>query len=163
VSHVFANNGESPLAGFCHHVVANDTDRATRFKRGDGTVHSIESALTDSSPFLADVADKKRFGLIAMPSIDDTRDIDIDDVTILQDVVSGDPVADDVVDARTATLGVTQVAKGGRSMPVLKGIVMCQAIDFAGRDTWLDERAEVIHQLGIKAPGGPHSVALKFG
>ena len=49
--------------------------------------HAVKSALRDRPAFFADVANHERFALIAVPAVDDRRQVDVDDVAFLQHVV----------------------------------------------------------------------------
>lgn len=162
VSDVLANDRESPLIGFFNDVIPDHTHRTTRFQSGDRAMHSIECALADRASFFANGPNQECFGLIAMPTVDNTGDVDIDDIAILQDIVAGDAMADDIIDARAATAGVSQIPKCRWRVAVLDSEIVDEAIDFAGGDTWLDEGTEVVHQLRVESSCGSHPVALDF-
>jgi len=101
--------------------------------------------------------------LITVPSVHDAGDIDIDDIAIVENIVTWDAVADDIVHTRTAAFGVSEVPERGRGVSVLYGVIVCESIDLTGGDSCLDESTEVIHQLSVEASGGAHAVALDFG
>jgi len=126
-------------------------------------MHGVERALADGASFIADLSDEERFRLIAVPAIHNTGDIDIDDIAVLENVVAGDPMADDVVDAGAAAFGVSEVSECGWGVSMLDGVIVRESIDLAGGYTSHDETTEVIHQLGVKASGGTHAIALDFG
>lgn len=98
-----------------------------------------------------------------MPAVHDTGDINIDDIAIPENVVTGDPVADDIVDAGAAAFRVSEVSECGWCVSVLNREIVCESIDLAGRYTGLDESTEVIHQLSVETSGSAHAVALNFG
>lgn len=45
---------------------------------------------------------------------------------------------------------------------MLEGVIVGQSIDLIGRDSGLDQRPQVIHELCVEAAGCPHSIALDF-
>src|SRR5690606_9081379 len=53
-----------------------------------------------------DLADRVHPAAIAVPTVDDDRMVDVDDVAFLQNLVAGNAVADDVVDRGADRLGV---------------------------------------------------------
>ena len=126
-------------------------------------MHGVEGTLANGASFIADVSDEEGFRLITVPSVHDAGDIDIDDIAIVENIVTWDAVADDVVHTRAAAFGVSEVPKGGRCVSVLNGVVVCESIDFTGGDACLDKTTEVIHQLSVEASGGAHAIALDFG
>lgn len=126
-------------------------------------MHGVKGALADGPRFVVDFANEKRFRLIAVPPVHDAGDIDVDDVSILENVVTWNAVAYDIVDAGAAAFGVSEVAEGGWGVSVLDGVIVCEPIDLAGGYTGLDETTEVIHQLSIESSGRAHSIALNFG
>ena len=62
----------------------------------------------------ADVADQKHAAGVAMPAIDDRRDVDVDDVAVLQLPVLRNAMADDMIDRGAAALGIAAIAEGRR-------------------------------------------------
>lgn len=102
-------------------------------------MHGVESALADGASFIADLSDEERFRLIAVPAIHNTGDIDIDDVAVLENVVTGDAMADDVVHAGAAAFGVSEVAESGWSVSMLDGVIVRESIDLAGGYASFDE------------------------
>ena len=101
-------------------------------------MHGVERALADGASFIADLSDEERFRLIAVPAIHNTGDIDIDDIAILENVVAGDPMADDVVDAGADGGGIAVVVEGGRFGAEGEGAVVDGVVEIHGRDTGLD-------------------------
>ncbi len=95
-----------------------------------------------------------------MPTIHDRGDIDIHDVTLLENVAVGNPVADYIVDARAAGLGISEISERGRLVLVPDRVFMDQAVDFLCGNTGLHKGANVIHELGIEFPGAAHPVPL---
>ena len=70
----------------------------------------VESCLHQTFCTVANRAYQKRFRLVAVPAIDDRRDIHIDNVTIFQRTSIRDAVADDFIDTRTNGLRISKVS-----------------------------------------------------
>jgi len=157
---VLANDSETARVRFGGDRVADHTDQTAWRDRPDHQVQAIESALRDRQLFLVDLADQKRFALIAMPAIDDGRDVDVDDVAVAKLILAGNPVADDVVDAGATTLGVALVPERRGTIALIEGPLVDQAIDLFGRRAGDDVRPDIIQQSRVGSPGGPHQVAL---
>lgn len=96
-----------------------------------------------------------------MPAVDDARQVDVDDVAVSQNVVVGDAVADDFVDAGANGVGVAVVAQAGRSVAVLDGVIVSQLVDLAGGDAGPDVRAQEVHDFGVETASGSQRVAVR--
>ena len=57
------------------------------------------------------VADQVHAAGVAVPAVEDRRDVDVDDVAVLERLVARDSVADDMVDRDAAALGVAAIAE----------------------------------------------------
>ena len=125
-------------------------------------MHRIKSALGDGPRMFRNVADHKCFRLVTVPTVNNGRDIHIDDVAVLQNVGTGYAVADNFVDARTAAFGIAVVAERCRLMFMAKGVFVNQLVDFQGRYSSHNMRTQIVHQLGIEPTCTPHSIALGF-
>ncbi len=95
------------------------------------------------------------------------RQIDVDDVAFLQNIVSRDAVADHVVDARAAARGkgpgLAVIAQRGRHVAVVASVGLDQLVDLAGGDARQNERPHLVHELSIEAAGLPHLLTFGFG
>ena len=69
-----------------------------------------------------------------MPTIDDGRQINVDEISLLQTIVTGNPVTDHFVDARAATLGESLVTQGCRHVPVIARVLFHVRVDFTRGD-----------------------------
>jgi len=125
-------------------------------------MHGVEAALAHGASFVADLSDQERFRLIAVPSVHDACDIDIDDISILENIVTRDTVADHIVDACATALGVSEVAKCGGSVSVLDGVIVSKSINLTRRYTRFNVSTQIIHQLRVESTGGAHTIALNF-
>lgn len=126
-------------------------------------MHGVKSALAHRASFVADLSDEERFRLISVPSIYNAGDIDIDDISILENIVTRYPVADDIVDTGATTFGVSEVAKCGWSVSVLDGVIVSKSINLTSRNTRFDVSSQIVHQLRVESTGSAHAIALNFG
>ena len=91
---------------------------------------------------------------VAVVAVLDDRDVDVDDVARLQLALAGNAVADDVVHRRAQRRRVGGVAgrrvfeRGRDGLLHADHVVVGQPVDFAGGDAGLDERREVVEDLG---------------
>ena len=79
---------------------------AARFDRHDRQMQAVEGTLRNSPRKVAHVfgiTDQKRFGLVAVPALNDRGQIDVYDVAGFQFVGAGNSVADHFIDADAAT------------------------------------------------------------
>src|ERR1700719_1789547 len=110
------------------------------------------------------IADKVHAAGVPMESVPDHGDIDIDDVTALQALVTGDAVTHDVVDRGTNGLWEASVVQVGRNGPqLLDDKVMAALVEILGADTRLDKRLDHVQHAGGQAAGFAHFVLLGGG
>src|SRR5690606_1991378 len=95
---------------------------------------------------------------VAVPAVLDHGDVDIDDVTVLEDLArAGDAVADDVVDRDAGGLGVAAVADIGRDRALhVDDVVVADAVQLLGVHARLHVRGDHLQHLGGQAAGDAH-------
>jgi hypothetical protein len=95
-----------------------------------------------------------------MPTVDDGRDVDIDDITWPQDVSVWNAVTDHVIDTGAAALGkfanIATVSKTGRLMSMVQGVLMNNLVDGFGGHACFDKRPQMVHQPSVESPGIAH-------
>jgi hypothetical protein len=79
-----------------------------------------------------DVADEEHAAGVAVPAVEDRGHVDIDDVAILERLVAGNAMADDMVDRGAAALGVAAIAERGRHRAFAQHMLADQVVEFAG-------------------------------
>lgn len=126
----------------------------------DRQVHAVKSALCHRATFVGNFADQKRLALVAVPTVDDGRDVQIDNVAFLQDIVAGDPVADDLVDARAATFRIVLVPQRRGLVTIVDRPLVDHLVDFGRLDTHFDLGPDIVHQHGVDAAGASHRITL---
>ena len=103
------------------------------------------------------VADQIHAAGVAVPAIEQGRDVHVDDVAVLQDLVAGNAVADDMVDRGAAALGKAAIAQGRGNCPLAQHMVVNQGVERAGGHAGNEVRHQCVEDLGGKAAGGAHS------
>ena len=111
-----------------------------------------------SISFCADLADAEHAAGVAMPAVDDDCDIDVDDVAVLQPLVAGYAVADDMVDGGADRLRKAAVVQGRRNGAVPDDEVMAQTIQLARGDAGLNAGRDEIQRLGGESAGQAHGL-----
>lgn len=96
-----------------------------------------------------------------MPAIDDRGEIDVDDVSLTQQIVVWNTVTNHFVDAGANRVRVAVVAQASGCVTVLDCVVVRQLVDFAGGDAGPDMRSEVVHEFGIESAGGSERVTVR--
>ena len=140
---------------------ADVDDSAERFDRADADPHGIERGLHEAFGLRTDLADQECFRRIAVPTADDGCQVDIHDVAVSQNVVVGDAVTDDFVDAGANGVGVAVVAQTGRSVAVLDRVVVGQLVNRSSRDAGADVWTQEIHHFGVEAARGSEGIAVR--
>ena len=69
-----------------------------------------------------------------MPTVQDRRYIDIDDIAVLQNLVARDAVADNVIDRGAAAFGVAAIAERGGNSAGLERHALDDRVNLSGRD-----------------------------
>ena len=162
VADIFFNDRETIFGGFRNDSITDDTHGAARLQGGDGSMHRVERTLGNGPRLFRNGTNEIGFRLIRMPAVDDRRYINVDDVAIFKDVVTGDPMANDVVNARAAALCVAQIAKRSGLVFMFGRIVINESINFAGRNPSHDLWSQIVHKLSVKATCTSHVIALGF-
>ena len=94
---------------------------------------------------------------VAMPAIDQRGDVDIDDVAILEPIVAGDAMADDIVDRCAAAMGIAAIAQGRGHAAAVERHAPDDVVQFAGRDAGHDMRYQRVEYLGGEPSGLAHA------
>src|SRR3954467_2120314 len=103
------------------------------------------------------VADQIHAAGVAVPAIDDGRDVDVDDVAVLERLVARDAVADDVVDRDAAALGVAAIAEGRGDRARFDRHPVDDVVEVLGRHAGDDMRYQRVEDIGSETPGIAHA------
>ena len=108
------------------------------------------------------LADHEHAAGVAVEAILDDRDIDVEDVAVLELAVTGDAVADLVVDRRTDRLGVGRMARrgvierrGDRALHV-GHVGVAETVQLLGGGARHHEGGDVVQKLGRQSAGNTH-------
>jgi hypothetical protein len=94
---------------------------------------------------------------VAVPAVDDDRDVDVDDVALAQDPLARDAVADDVVGADAGGLGVAAVAQAGGQGAVVQDELARQVVQLLGHHAGDHVRGQHVEALGGQPAGLAHA------
>ena len=119
-----------------------------------GFVGHLDQALSPPR----DVADEIHAARIAVPAIDDERDVDVDDVAVLQRLAVGQAVAHDVIDGGADRLAVTAVVQRRRVDAVIPGEIEDEIVDLFGAHARLHQVGHGVERFGGQAAGLAHAL-----
>jgi hypothetical protein len=129
-------------------------------------VQAFESALSHAFGLRVNVSDQKRLGLIAVPTLDNGRQINIGNITGFQLVITRNSVTNHIIDTDTTAFGkrvfVSRISKTGRRMAMIEGVLVNQRIEPGGRDAGLNVGSNEVHQLRVESARLAHHIALSF-
>ena len=103
------------------------------------------------------LADRIHAAGIAVPAVEDVGHVDIDDVAVLERLVVGNAVADDMVDRCAGRLRVAAIVQRRGDRVVLHAEVEDEIVDFLGRDAWPDTLGKRVEAAGGELSGPVHS------
>src|SRR6478609_633808 len=127
---------------------ADDVDLAARAGGSDAAHHRLVRAFDEQAGLLVDVADEVGRVGVAVDAVDVGRDVDVDDVAVLERPRVGDAVADDLVDARAHGLREALVAEGRGVGAVVEHVLVGDRVELVGRDTGSDGLRGLDHGRG---------------
>ena len=116
------------------------------------------------SHFFGDRAHEKHFVGVPMELIEAGRHVDIQDIALLEYLVfSGDAVADHLVQGGADGLGKTLVVEGRGVGPPGEDIVVAQAVNLLGGDTWPDMATNIFEGREGHLGRLPHKFDFPIG
>ncbi len=87
-----------------HNRFADRDDPTSGFQGINGQIQTVKGTLRQTNGLFGWLPDQKCFGLIAMPSVDDRSDIDVNNVSVFQRVFTWNSMTNYVVNANATTL-----------------------------------------------------------
>ena len=168
VGRLVENRADAVAAEVAHHRVAvslgKGLDRMPDVARGgarayrfDAEHHRVIGDLAQARCLAANVADEIHAARVAMPSVDDHGDVNVEDVAVLDRLVAGNPVTHDMIHRRANRLREPAVVQRSGDRPVRRDELEAQAVEVVGGDPRLHERCDVVERLGDQAAGLPHA------
>jgi hypothetical protein len=110
------------------------------------------------------LADEEHAAGVAVVAVLDDGDVDIEDVAVLEPPVTGDAVADLVIDGGADGAGEALVVQRRRDgLLLVDDVVVAEAVQFLGGDARLHVGGDHFQDLGRQAPGHAHFLDLFCG
>ena len=127
---------------------ADGVQRAARSHRADAAHHRLVRPLDQQPRFLVDVTGQERRVGVPVHAADVRGDVNVDDVTVVDHRVVGDPVADHLVQRGTQRLRVAAVAERAGVGAVADQEVVAHLVQVVGRDAWGHSSPNCLQGLG---------------
>jgi len=140
--------------------VADITQGCAGFYNRDRLVQAFLAGAYQALGVIGYLADTKHLAGIAMEAVLQHSNIDVDDVTGLQDfAVTRNTVADNVIHRRADGLGEAVVVQRRRNRLLsVDDIVMADTVELAGADTRLNVGSDHLQDFGGKSADHAHFV-----
>ena len=158
----FAHDGKAVLLGVLLNDMADIAEAGARSHLRNTQPHAFKGNVAQPPCLDRRFADDEHAAGVAVITVLDGGDVDVEDVAVLERLVAGNAVADLMIDGNARRLGVRSVARrlvvqAGRNALLHVGhIFVAEPIQFAGRDAWLDKGRDVIEHFGRQAAGYAH-------
>src|SRR3954454_16286512 len=123
----------------------------------DPAHHGLVSHLDQPFRFAGDRAHRIHPAGIAVPALDNESDVDVDDVAVLQQPVSGHAVADHVVDRGAGGIPIATIHQCRRVGAAAERKLPHEIVDPGGRNSRLDDIGEFIEALRHQCAGFAHA------
>ena len=141
--------------------VCNISDVIARLRLLD-TKHQAFVGQLDESPCLQGyLADIIHTASIAMPAVDNRRDVDIDDVAVPEWLIGGDAVTHDVIDARATAMRIAAIAKRCWNASSGEDHFAHFVVDCARGDIRLDKIDQSIENLSRESACFAHTLKAR--
>src|SRR5712692_5157333 len=142
------------------------TKKSPGVHRPDAEPHTFVRGLAQSVSLDRRFADVVHAAGIAVKTVFDHGDVDIQDISGLEHALPRNAVADLVVDRGADRLrkglvaGRSVVQRGGDRLLLLDDQVMAKTVELAGRDSRLDARGDEVEHFPGELPGNAHALDL---
>ncbi len=134
-------------------------DIAGGLARGDGgnaAHHRLVGDFDQALGAARDFAHRIHAARIAVPAIEDQRDVDIDDVAFLQRLLAGNAVADDMVDRGAGGLAIAAIHHRRGNRPMVEREFEHKLVEALGGDAWLYLGNKHVEAFGDQPAGLAH-------
>src|SRR6266850_6438819 len=148
---------------------ADVTEKSPGVYFADAEPHALVSGLAQALCLDGRFADVVHAAGVAVKTVLDHGDVDIEDVPRLEHALAWNAVADLMVDRGADRLrkrlvaGRRVVQRSGDRLLLLHDQVMAEAVELAGRDAWLDARGDEIEHFAGELPGDAHALDFLGG
>ena len=155
-----AHHGATLALGIALDRVADVAQPRAGPHLGDAAHRGIVGDVDEPARLHARLADIEHAARVPVPAVEDHGHVDVHDVALLQPLVAGDAVADDVIDRGADGFWVAAIAERRRHRTVTHDVVVAERVEGVGGDTGLDHRRQRIEHLCRKPPGLAHRLEL---
>jgi hypothetical protein len=135
---------------------ADGVQRAARRDRPDTAHHRLVGSLDQQPRFLVHVAGQEGGVGVAVHAADESGDVNVDDVAVVDQRVVGYPVADDLVQRGAQRLRVAAVAQRAGVGAVADQVVVAHLVQVVGRDARGHSGADRRQRLRGQLARHPH-------
>lgn len=157
VAAVFAHHGKVVGFGVFLDAVADVAQMDAGFDHFHAQFHAFVADTAQAFGEYGGFADDEHFAGVAMVTVFDNGDVDVDNVTILELFGAGDAVADLVVYRGTDGFGETVVVERGRDgLLLIDGVVVADLVQLIGGDAGLNVRGNHAQLFRSQSTGYAH-------
>ena len=153
-----ANHTVTVLFGVGLNGMTYVTDMVAGFGRLDAQHQAFIGHIDQALGLHWHIADQEHAAGVAVPSAQLRRDVDVDDVAVLQFLVRRNAVANDMVDRNTAAMRIAAIAQSGGNGSAAHRHLANNVIEFFCAYARHDMRHQCIKDFGGKASGLAHTV-----
>jgi hypothetical protein len=126
----------------------------------DAEGEAVAGGLGDLDGVLGRRAHVERCGRVPVEAFEERRDVDVDDVAVLQHLAAGDAVAHDRVDAGADALGKAVVVERRRTRAPTDRVLVDDAVDLLRRHADAELLPDELERLGCHPAGDAHALDL---
>src|SRR5690606_11464876 len=135
----------------------------TGFDLGDAEVEATSGCFRDAFCLFGRLTEVEGRRGVAVETVEDVSDIDVDDVAFLQAFGARDPVAHDVIDGGAHALGEAVVVEGRRNRPLLERVFVYEGVDLLGCYTGTQKLPHFAQGVGGEAAHRAHALDFACG
>lgn len=157
---------DDPVAVLLRRELVDDgSDVPNPFSRRDFAnpePHRMAGDVDEAECGLTHFPDRVHFRRVAMKSVENDGDVDIDDVPFDEGAWAGNPVTDHFVDGRADRLGKALVVERRWDRVVFNNEVVTQLVEFVGRDTRRHVGGDKVENFASQPSSGTHFLDFGF-
>lgn len=145
------------LLGVILDRLADVAERSIGSDSFDAEPYALFGCTDESTIFLAHIADEESCIGVTMHSVEEARDVEVDDVPILENRRVRNAMTDHLIERRAHTLGIPVVIQRTRVRTVLDDQFVDEDIDVVGGDSGANELTCLAENFGSKGTRFSHS------
>ncbi len=136
----------------------DDVEWFTGLNRFDTQPQAFFGDPHQTAVLVADLANEEGGIGVAMNSVDEAGDVEIDDVTVFKDGAVGDAMTDHFIQGGAHALGIAVIIEWAGIGATFDGEIVDQDIDVVRGDTWFHEVTRQPQDIGRHGAGVAHAV-----